>query len=439
MDLKTTLTGLFERLSGFSKERPQAGQKYRLMGITAELLEVIRQLRTEVLVRVSQEAPIDVDIDIDYGETAGQALQAKLPEDMAGWQSDKTLSEMLAETVVVGRLEAPEAETVTSLFASTDGLSLPQLVQVVNETLGELNSVLLRIDAQLKRRHSKEEYVRLYEAEKRRYMSSGTSGRVRQAFDEWVELCDGAPTLEDIFDYRLEKVVHLFQKNGVKADHVHRATHYKDEIDFEQLEDEALRKSSYRYYSALRQMTDWRDGYLVPIPDKIGQMFFLERHEENAKARRGTLLRYLHKIELVQRELRRLLEAETGGGDGTLNYFAPEKNLKVLLSEEWFEIHRTDKQYDHRWTNDFVNALMASEHREYIAEEWGKYKRQDYIRGCVLGLLKEGGVIKGSLDSISRSAGVCENYRTFSKYMGQCRQEPFAEWILDYIIKVPQK
>ena len=410
MDLKTTLTGLFERLSGFSKERPQAGQKYRLMGITAELLEVIRQLRTEVLVRVSQEAPIDVDIDIDYGETAELALQAELPEDMAGWQSDKTLSEALAETEIVRRLEAPEAEAVTSIFASTDGLSLPQLVQVVNETLGELNSVLLRIDAQLKRRHSKEEYVRLYEAEKRRYMSSGTPGRVRQAFDEWVELCDGAPTLEDIFDYRLEKVVHLFQKNGVKADHVHRATHYKDEIDFEQLEDEALRKSAYRYYSALRQMTDWRDGCLVPIP-----------------------------VELVQRELRRLLEAETGGGDGTLNYFAPEKNLKVLLSEEWFEIHRTDKQYDHRWTNDFVNALMASEHREYIAEEWGKYKRQDYIRGCVLGLLKEGGVIKGSLDSISRSAGVCENYRTFSKYMGQCRQEPFAEWILDYIIKVPQK
>ena len=438
MDFNTILSGLFEKLSGFSKERPHAGQKYRLMGIMAEYVEVIRQLRTEVLTRVSQEAPIDVDIDIDYGEMAELALQAELPEDMAGWQSDKTLSEALAETEIVRRLEAPEAEAVTSIFASTDGLSLPQLVQVVNETLSELNSVLLQIDAQLKRRHSKEEYVRLYEAEKRRYTSSGTPGRVRQAFDEWVELCDGTPTLEKIFDYRLEKVVHLFQKNGVKADHVHRATHYKDEIDFKQLEDEALRKSAYRYYSALRQMTDWRDGCLVPIPDKIGQMFFLERHEENAKARRGTLLRYLHKIELVQKELLRLL-AEAGGGDVTLNYYAPEKNLKVLLSEEWFEIHRTDKRYDHRWTNDFVNALMASEHREYIATEWGKYKRQDYIRGCVLGLLKEGGVIKGSMDCIARSAGVCENFRTFSKYMGQCRQEPFAQWILEYIIKVPQK
>ena len=437
MDFNSILTGLFEKLSGFSKERPHAGQKYRLMGITAEFVNVIRQLRTEVLTRVSQEAPIDVDIDIDYSEMAERALQAELPGDLEGWQSDKTLTEVLVETEVMGRLDANDAEAITSAFAAMDSLSMPELVQVVNETLGELNSVLLQIDAQLKRHHSKEEYARLYEAEKRRYMNSGTPGRVRQAFDEWMEVCDWTPTLEDISDYRLEKVLHLFEKNGVKADHVHRAKHYKDEIDFEQLDDETQRKSAYRHYAALRQMTDWTDGCLVAIPYKIGQTFFLERHEENAKARRGVLLRYLHKINLAQQELRKLQEAERGGegADGQLNYFAPEKNLKVLLSEEWFEIHRTDKQYDHRWTNDFVNALMASEHRDYIATEWGKNKRQDYIRGCVLGLLKEGGVIKGSMDSIARSAGVCDNYRTFSKYMGQCRQEPFAEWILGYITK----
>ena len=437
MDLNSILTGLFEKLSGFSKERPHAGQKYRLMGITAEFVNVIRQLRTEVLTRVSQEAPIDVDIDIDYSEMAERALQAELPGNLEGWQSDKTLTEVLVETEVMGRLDANDAEAITSAFAAMDSLSMPELVQVVNETLGELNSVLLQIDAQLKRHHSKEEYARLYEAEKRRYMNSGTPGRVKQAFEEWLEVCDWTPTLEDISDYRLEKVLHLFEKNGVKADHVHRAKHYKDEIDFEQLDDETQRKSAYRHYAALRQMTDWTDGCLVAIPYKIGQTFFLERHEENAKARRGVLLRYLHKINLAQQELRKLQEAERGGegADGQLNYFAPEKNLKVLLSEEWFEIHRTDKQYDHRWTNDFVNALMASEHRDYIATEWGKNKRQDYIRGCVLGLLKEGGVIKGSMDSIARSAGVCDNYRTFSKYMGQCRQEPFAEWILGYINK----
>lgn len=133
-----------------------------------------------------------------------------------------------------------------------------------------------------------------------------------------------------------------------------------------------------------------------------------------------------------------MMDTMTQGGqtdNPDLNYFAPAKNLKVLLSEEWFEIHRTDKRYDQQWTEDFINVLMKSEHRDYLAIEWSKDKRQDYIRGCVLGLLKEGGVIKGSMDSIARSANVCDNYRTFSRYMGQCRQEPYAEWVLDYLRK----
>ena len=434
MDCKTRLTGLFEKLSGFSKERPHAGQKYRLMVIISEIVETISLLRTEVLVNVRQEAPIDVDIDIDFSEMAELALQAELPVNLEGCKTDGTLSKTLAEMEAVGRLVAADAEAITGMFAAADNLDLPQLVQMANETLGELNSVLLQIDGQLKRPHTKEEYARLFDAENRRYMNSGTASRTRQSFDEWKEVCDRAPTLEQICDYRLEKVLHLFEKNGVKTDHVHWAKHYKDEIPFDQLDDEEQRKSAYRGYAALRKLTEWVDGCLEPIPYKIGQMFFLERHEENAKARRGVLLRYLHKIDMVQKLQKKLLESEAGGSsDGQLNYFAPEKNLKVLLSEEWFEIHRTDKQYDHRWTNDFVNALMASEHRDYIAMEWGRGKRQDYIRGCVLGLLKEGGIIKGSMDSIARSAGVCENYRTFSKYMGQCRQEPYAQWVQDYI------
>jgi hypothetical protein len=128
------------------------------------------------------------------------------------------------------------------------------------------------------------------------------------------------------------------------------------------------------------------------------------------------------------------MEAESGDvSQSQPNRFAPAKNLKMLLNEEWFEIHRTDKRYDQRWTEGFVNTLMKSEHGDYLATEWSKDKRQDYIRGCVLGLLKEGGIIKGSMDSIARSANVCDNYRTFSRYMGQCRQEPYADWVLNYL------
>ena len=111
------------------------------------------------------------------------------------------------------------------------------------------------------------------------------------------------------------------------------------------------------------------------------------------KSNRTNFLKYMHKIDLVQLERRKLLESAAQGGQTTnqaLNYFAPAKNLKVLLSEEWFEIHRTDKRYDQRWIEDFVDVLMKSEHRDYLATEWSKDKRKDYIRGCILGLLKEG-------------------------------------------------
>lgn len=395
---------LIKRISGLRERWRSAGRPLYVSGLVADAAELAESLNTDVLERVSR----DIVLEAYEGNYVAQA-------------------EQIQALVPVKVLQA-DAE---------DNAACHQLDEALNKLVG----VLTQIASHLERRHSKDEYARLYEAEKRRYLGSGTASRARQRFDDWKEdSCFGQPSIDDIDNYFLEKLVHLFEQGALnsKAEHIKKPRSFPGEVDFEQLDENKEKKAMFRkHYAALRQMTDWTDGCLVAIPYKIGQTFFLERHEENAKARRGVLLRYLHKIHLAQQELRKLHEAERGGegADGQLNYFAPEKNLKVLLSEEWFEIHRTDKQYDHRWTNDFVNALMASEHRDYIATEWGKNKRQDYIRGCVLGLLKEGGVIKGSMDSIARSAGVCDNYRTFSKYMGQCRQEPFAEWILGYITK----
>ena len=245
--------------------------------------------------------------------------------------------------------------------------------------------------------------------------------------------------MDDINDYVTEKLVHMFEKGvfNTKVEHIQRASRYPGEFDFSQLDDDhKLKKSIHKHYSELRKLVDYCDGCLVVNPVKVGRHFYANRKEENARGHRNAFLKYMHKITLAQQERKKLLESEVSSADASatqLNYFAPTKNLKVLLTEEWFEIHRTDKSYDAKWIEDFVNALMKSEHRDYIATEWSKDKRQDYIRGCVLGLLKEGGVIKGSMDSIARSANVCDNYRTFSRYMGQSRQEPYADWVLDYL------
>ena len=400
----TRLDDLIKRISGLKERWRSAGRPLYVSSLVADAAELTESLNTDVLERVSH----DILLEAYEGNYTAQAeqMQALMPVRML--QAD----------------------------AEDDAACLQ-----LDEGLNRLVGVLTQIAAHLERRHSRDEYARLYEAEKRRYLGSGTASRARQRFDDWKEdSCFGQPSIDDIDNYFLEKLVHLFEQGALdsKAEHIKKTRSFPGEVDFEQLDESKEKKAMFRkHYAALRSLTDWQDGYLVVDPLRVGQFFFSSREETNAKSHRNVLLKYLHKIDMVQQVRKKLLEAERGGEgqDGQLNYFAPEKNLKVLLSEEWFEIHRTDKGYDHRWTNDFVNALMASEHRDYIATEWGKNKRQDYIRGCVLGLLKEGGIIKGSMDSIARSAGVCENYRTFSKYMGQCRQEPYAQWVQDYFTK----
>ena len=400
----TRLDDLIKRISGLKERWRSAGRPLYVSSLVADAAELTESLNADVLERVSH----DILLEAYEGNYTAQA-------------------EQMQALVPVKVLQADAEDEAACL----------QLDEALNRLVG----VLTQIAAHLERRHSKDEYARLYEAEKRRYLGSGTASRARQRFDDWKEdSCFGQPSIDDIDNYFLEKLVHLFEQGALdsKAEHIKKPRSFPGEVDFEQLDESKEKKAMFRkHYAALRSMTDWQDGYLVVDPLRVGQFFFSSREETNAKSHRNVLLKYLHKIDMVQQVRKKLLEAERGGegADGQLNYFAPEKNLKVLLSEEWFEIHRTDKGYDHRWTNDFVNALMASEHRDYIATEWGKNKRQDYIRGCVLGLLKEGGIIKGSMDSIARSAGVCENYRTFSKYMGQCRQEPYAQWVQDYFTK----
>lgn len=401
-EIKENLNGLKASISGLSERRRSAGRRMWVKGLAADAEELAGVLRSGLLERASHDIMLE-DRASDYRELAA-CLEA-----MQG---------------VTLKKASPEEE---------------EACRQLDEAMAALTEVLLQIAAQLERHHTKEEYARLYEAEKQHYMASHKARAAREKYEDWLDNeCYVAPTLEDVEDYRVERLVRLFEKGVLnsKAAHIRRGEQYKGEIDFTQVDDDKpIKKNIYKYYAVLRKLVDWEDGYLQPDDVRIGQYFYAARNEENAKENRSDLLKYLHKIHMVQQERRQLLQPDEAAGpeESQLNYFAPEKNLKVLLSEEWFEKHRTDKQYDHRWTNDFVNALMASEHRDYIAREWAKGKRQDYIRGCVLGLLKEGGVIRGSMDSIARSAGVCENYRTFSKYMGMCQQVPFAQWAQDYI------
>ncbi len=272
-EIKDVIYNLMKKVDAMWKEQPSAGTKFRLMGLVEDILEVTAMLLQEVLEVVRREAVLDADVDIDYAE--------------------------MAEAVLAWELDEREGQNE----------EMCELTQKANEALGVLGNTLKQIDEQLNRHHKDEEYVRLYEAEKRRYLNAGTSKRARQKFGEWKEnSCYGHPSQEEMEDYRMEKVLHMFEKGVFKerVEHIQRATRYPGELNFEQLESNMITKTIYHHYAALRKMVDWKDGELVVNPARVGRHFYACRHEPNAKSNRTNFLKYMHKIYLAQEEMERV-------------------------------------------------------------------------------------------------------------------------------------
>lgn len=124
-----------------------------------------------------------------------------------------------------------------------------------------------------------------------------------------------------------------------------------------------------------------------------------------------------------------------------LNYFAPTKNLQELLKESWFKEVRTNDKYDEVWTDSFISNLMATQWKDAIAQDWavtGAREKKTQIKGYVIGLLKDNGVLKGSYDSIAGKV-VTDGSRTFSNYMGKGKNQPYANWVSSYVNDLKNK
>lgn len=326
MDYKDILTGVAERLSSLRGERLSAGTKYRLMGMAADIAEVAETLSAEVLERVRHEAVLDVDADTDFDQLAEEVLSWEL---------------------------------------TVAGDDLQELTLQVNSALGSLSEVLAEISSQLDRRHKDEEYARLYEQEKRRYLSSGTPRRVRQTFDDWVyDVCNGSPTMEDIIDYVTEKQVHMFEKGvfNSKVEHIQRAARYPDEFDFSLLDDDhKLKKTVHKHYSEFRKLVDYSDGCLVVNPVKVGRHFYANRKEENAKSHRNAFLKYMHKISLAQELYRKLQAAQSESADGGL---LPDVLATGLAMKYWSRLQQAGFVDEHYQLSPATTRKQAM----YIAD-----------------------------------------------------------------------
>lgn len=119
-----------------------------------------------------------------------------------------------------------------------------------------------------------------------------------------------------------------------------------------------------------------------------------------------------------------------------LDYDATRDGLKSFLTEDWLEELRSDERYTVGWMNAFVDALISSPHGEKIVRDWlveGREKRNE-IMGYVLGLLKDGCVLKGSYSSIARKVDLMEKPRHFARYMCEGKKQPYVLWVKEYVL-----
>ena len=232
---------------------------------------------------------------------------------------------------------------------------------VVNQALAALSDMMDKIATQLTRHRHDEEYAKLYETEYRRYMTSGAARRSRQTFEEWRDNeCGGHPSREDIEDYRLEKVLQMFGKGvfDAQVEHIQRARRYPGELDFDQLEDDnKLKKTAHRHYSILRRIVDFEDGCLVVNPASTGRYFYAHRHDDNAKAHRTAFLKYMHKVELSQQELRKLMQKE----GKSASYGLCHEEAETQETELFHFIHPEIEEEEARRIHNAIKRLVVNQ------------------------------------------------------------------------------
>lgn len=124
-------------------------------------------------------------------------------------------------------------------------------------------------------------------------------------------------------------------------------------------------------------------------------------------------------------------------------YFTPRRRLQDLLCEAWFdEVSKDKKKYTTTWRKKLIDALMASEYRDEIANLWAQRDQRLQLKGHVMGALTRAGVfLKKKNTPIARiyyrTRVDTKNSDTLAKYMGDSKKKYYADWIIEYVTNPP--
>lgn len=248
-----------------------------MQSMTADTEEVTEGLQRDVMERVCREIMLDADEGIDYAALA-ENLQPLLPVE----------------------LKSPTA-------AESDAC------QELNDKLEKLLDTLLGIADELVRHRKDDEYVKLYEAELRTFTRNGGVRRARLDYEAWKEkVCLGSPSMEELEEYRADKLLCLFEA-AVFEERVSRMGNTR-RVNGEVVFDGVIERHKiapddvWKHYRCLLRLFDYVDGMLVVKPKQVGNHFYANREEKNARQKRIAFFKYMHKVELAQQDMLALRE-----------------------------------------------------------------------------------------------------------------------------------
>ena len=175
-------------------------------------------------------------------------------------------------------------------------------------------------------------YAKLYEDELRLFIKNRGRYWAECDYNQYLQKVGiGSLTMDDLEEYRIEKLQHMFFAGVFRELVAHRqkAPSYPNEIVFHELDDGKCvpMKDVYKYYHFLRKMCVWEDDALKVIPLEVGKYFYAFRKDPNAKELRKEFFKYMTKIDFAQQAM-----AEIRQRQGVRLAELPESRRGIL---EW--------------------------------------------------------------------------------------------------------
>lgn len=223
-------------------------------------------------------------------------------------------------------------------------------------------------------------------------------------------------------------------------------TNYYDKVDVEfdmKIMPEEFTYEEYfiRGWAVINHSIEWKEDIVVPDYSCVG-LFFNQRWEKLSEWNLkqvfflDTVLAKIHqKMVELKPELGKYLNHSAVVPLEDTDYYAPARCMTELFRGEWLGKFRTSDRYTFKWCENFIQDLFNSKMKDLIVNDWRYKSKRLGIQACIIGSLKEAGVIEGSDLSIASAivGGNDKDANTFARYMGRGREKSYFEWIVNHI------